>query len=91
MGTCFTVCPETSFISEPTAAAPKVGVYPNPAVGRAVVWSVGRVHEQGWTLLSVGGKVVRQGRGNALDMRGLPAGLYVLNLPNGRAAHVMVR
>ena len=90
-GTCFTVCPETSSIAEPTAAAPEVGVHPNPAVGRAVVWSVDRVHEQGWTLLSVGGKVVRQGRGNALDVTGLPAGPYLLNLPDGRCAHVMVR
>ena len=90
-GTCFTVCPETSSITEPSAAAPEVGVHPNPAVGRAVVWSVDRAHEQGWTLLSVGGEVVRQGRGNALDVTGLPAGPYLLNLPDGRCAHVMVR
>jgi hypothetical protein len=56
-----------------------------------VVWSVDRAHEQGWTLLSVGGEVVRQGRGSALDVTGLPAGPYLLNLPDGRAAHVMVR
>ena len=90
-GTCFTVCPETSSITEPSAAAPEVGVHPNPAVGRAVVWSVDRAHEQGWTLLSVGGEVVRQGRGSALDVTGLPAGPYLLNLLDGRAAHVMVR
>lgn len=90
-GACFTVCPETSSIEELSAAAPEVGVHPNPALGRAVVWSVDRAHEQGWTLLSVGGEVVRQGRGSALDVTGLPAGPYLLNLPDCRAAHVMVR
>ena len=90
-GTCFTVCPETSSITELSSKSPEVGVHPNPAVGRTVVWSVDGAHEHGWTLLSVGGHVVRQGRGSALDVTGLPAGPYLLNLPDGRAAHVMVR
>ena len=90
-GTCFTVCPETSSITELSSKSPEVGVHPNPAVGRTVVWSVDGAHERGWTLLSVGGHVVRQGRGSALDVMGLPAGPYLLNLPDGRAAHVMVR
>ena len=90
-GTCFTVCPETSSIAELSSKAPEIGVHPNPAVGRTVVWSVDGAHEHGWTLLSAGGHVVRQGHGSALDVTGLPAGPYLLNLPDGRAAHVMVR
>ena len=62
-----------------------------PSLGRTVVWSVDGAHEHGWTLLSVGGHVVRQGRGSALDVTGLPAGPYLMNLRDGRAAHVMVR
>ena len=89
-GTCFTVCPETSSIAEPPSSAQKVGVHPNPAVGRAVVWSVDGAHEQGWSLLAIDGQVVCQGRGSTMDVTGLPSGAYLLNLPDGRAAHVMV-
>ena len=90
-GTCFTVCPETNSIAELFFKAPEVGVHPNPVVGRPVVWSVEGAHEQGWTFLSIGGKVVRQGRGSALDVTGLPEGPHLLNLSDGRAARVMVR
>ena len=81
-GTCFTVCPETSSIDEPGAAPREVGVYPNPAVGRSVIWSSGQQHEQGWTLHSASGKVVRQGHDSTLEVSGLPRGGYVLKVAN---------
>ena len=90
-GTCFTVCPETSSIDEPEAVAPEVGVYPNPAVGRSVIWSANQRHEQGWTLHTGSGQLVRGGRGSTLDVSGLPRGGYLLKVAGLHAVHVVVR
>jgi len=90
-GTCFTVCPETSSIDEPEAFAPEVGVYPNPAVGRSVIWSANQRHEQGWTLHASSGQAVLKGRGSTLDVSGLPRGSYLLKVADLHSVHVVVR
>ena len=62
-------------------------VVPNPTHGRLMVWSGGEVHS--WTMRDVAGRLVGTGevrpaqRTLMLDLKGWPAGVYVLEVHTG--------
>ncbi|NJO86725.1 MAG: T9SS type A sorting domain-containing protein [Lewinella sp.] len=84
-------------ISEPTAAASGIEVFPNPVQGQAQIRRIdGRPIEQlEWQLFSLAGQAVLGLRNSpSIDLTGLPAGLYVLlcrDTSTGQLSHHKLR
>ena len=59
-------------------------VYPNPACDYVYTNAQGDL-----SVYNLSGAVVKQAQGNCVEVRDLPAGMYILNIQNGNNSHSM--